>query len=140
MPRIKDLKSNRVPRVSERKDWPKISLVTPNYNGAHTLEKTVCSVLQQEYPNLEYIVIDGGPTPGGLPSTIVDVTGREVKILREGAISKESLSRSSGWRSVSSIRFKRSRLIALGCFLLKTFLSSPSPQAWRSVLQWVDGC
>jgi L-threonylcarbamoyladenylate synthase len=38
------------------------------------------------------IVIDGGPTPGGLPSTIVDVTGGEVRILREGAISKESLS------------------------------------------------
>jgi L-threonylcarbamoyladenylate synthase len=37
------------------------------------------------------IVIDDGPTPGGLPSTIVDVTEGEVKILREGAISKESL-------------------------------------------------
>jgi L-threonylcarbamoyladenylate synthase len=38
------------------------------------------------------ILIDGGSTPGGLPSTIVDVTGKEVRILREGAISKESLS------------------------------------------------
>jgi L-threonylcarbamoyladenylate synthase len=37
------------------------------------------------------IVIDDGPTPGGLPSTIVDVTEGEVKILREGAISEESL-------------------------------------------------
>ena len=37
------------------------------------------------------IVIDGGPTPGGLPSTIMDVTGRKVRILREGAISRESL-------------------------------------------------
>jgi len=37
------------------------------------------------------IVIDGGPTPGGLPSTIVDVTGGEIRILREGAISKELL-------------------------------------------------
>jgi L-threonylcarbamoyladenylate synthase len=38
------------------------------------------------------IVIDGGPTPGGFPSTIVDVSGGEARILREGAISKESLS------------------------------------------------
>jgi L-threonylcarbamoyladenylate synthase len=38
------------------------------------------------------IVIDGGSIPGGFPSTIVDVTGKEVRILREGAISKESLS------------------------------------------------
>ena len=37
------------------------------------------------------IVIDGGPTPGGLPSTIVDVTGGGISILREGAISKELL-------------------------------------------------
>ncbi|MEW6162211.1 MAG: L-threonylcarbamoyladenylate synthase [Nitrospirota bacterium] len=37
------------------------------------------------------LVIDGGPTPGGLPSTIVDVTGKEIKILREGAISRGSL-------------------------------------------------
>ena len=37
------------------------------------------------------IVIDGGPTPGGLPSTLVDLTGRKVRILREGAISKELL-------------------------------------------------
>lgn len=38
------------------------------------------------------IVIDGGPTQGGLSSTIVDATEKEVRILREGAISKESLS------------------------------------------------
>ncbi len=37
------------------------------------------------------IVIDAGPTPGGLPSTIVDVTGGGIRILREGAISKELL-------------------------------------------------
>jgi L-threonylcarbamoyladenylate synthase len=37
------------------------------------------------------IVIDGGPTRGGLASTIVDVTGEEIRILREGAISRESL-------------------------------------------------
>jgi L-threonylcarbamoyladenylate synthase len=37
------------------------------------------------------IVIDGGPTPGGLASTIMDVTERKARILREGAISEESL-------------------------------------------------
>ena len=37
------------------------------------------------------IVIDGGLTLGGLPSTIVEVTGEEIKILREGAISRELL-------------------------------------------------
>jgi len=41
---------------------PKISLVTTNYNYGHFLEATIRSVLDQGYPNLEYIVIDGGST------------------------------------------------------------------------------
>lgn len=42
------------------KPWPKFSVVTPNYNFGHLIEKTIRSVLLQGYPNLEYIVIDGG--------------------------------------------------------------------------------
>ena len=44
----------------KNKQFPLVTIITPAYNRADLIEETIHSVLEQKYPNLEYIIIDDG--------------------------------------------------------------------------------
>lgn len=60
----------------------KVSIITATYNSAETVRDTIESVLQQNYKNIEYIIIDGGSKDSTL-DIVKSYNGRIAKVVSE---------------------------------------------------------
>ncbi|MDP9468608.1 MAG: glycosyltransferase [Chloroflexota bacterium] len=80
-------------------ELPTISVVTPSFNQARFLERTIRSVLEQGYPRLEYIVMDGGSSDGSVE--IVERYAARLSYWASGPDGGQTAAINSGWRRAS---------------------------------------
>lgn len=66
-----------------------MAVTSANISGAQS--PTMAHEVQEQLGGRIALILDGGPTPGGIPSTLVDCTTPELRVLREGPISVEEL-------------------------------------------------
>lgn len=78
-----------------------MAVTSANLSG-RTSPRTADEVVQQLGGRIN-LIIDGGTTPGGVPSTVVDCTGSQPLILREGPITLENIRQISNWSPMSKL-------------------------------------
>jgi glycosyltransferase involved in cell wall biosynthesis len=77
-------------------ELPSITIVTPSFNQAQFLERTIRSVLDQEYPGLEYLVMDGGSADGSVE--IIRRYAERLTYWTSGPDAGQAAAINAGWR------------------------------------------
>jgi glycosyltransferase involved in cell wall biosynthesis len=80
-------------------DLPRITVVTPSFNQARYLERTIRSVLEQGYPNLEYMVLDAASADGSLE--IIERYADRLDYWRSEPDDGQSAAINEGWKRAS---------------------------------------
>jgi glycosyltransferase involved in cell wall biosynthesis len=75
---------------------PRVTIVTPSFNQARFLERTIRSVLEQDYPELEYLVMDGGSTDGSVE--IIRSYAERLAYWTSGPDGGQAAAINAGWR------------------------------------------
>lgn len=76
---LEDTKNYRAKNLREEKEWMKISIVTVCFNSGRTIAKTLSSIENQSYQNIEVVVVDGGSTDNTVD--VVKSFGNVVNVL-----------------------------------------------------------
>lgn len=83
---LSEFVSKRIPsdqkKALNKNDYPKISLITPSYGQEAFIERTILSVLNQNYPNLEYIIVDDASKDNS--NEIIKKYGDQIILLSDG--------------------------------------------------------
>lgn len=105
--------------------YPKISIITPVFNRVGMIEQTIQSVLGQNYPNLEYIIIDGGSTDGTVDVIRKYADNEAIRLEGDKAIRQEN-----GESEVPS-----SHLITSSPNCLIKWLSEPDQGMYHAIMK-----
>jgi tetratricopeptide (TPR) repeat protein/glycosyltransferase involved in cell wall biosynthesis len=87
------------PTLPDGSPWPKISIVTPSYNQGEFIEETILSVIKQNYPQVEYILIDGGSIDNTME--IVDRYRQHFSYVVSEADGGQSMALNKGFRQAT---------------------------------------
>lgn len=123
-------------------ELPTISVVTPSFNQARFLERTIRSVIEQGYPKLEYIVMDGGSNDGS--QEIIKRYAASLAYWTSGPDGGQTAAINSGWRRAGGeiVAWLNSDDFYLPGTLLeigRAFATDPTASMIYGLTQRVDG-